>query len=115
MGPHTIVQKAIKSGVLIREACSRCGATETQAHHEDYSKPLEVIWLCRGCHKQRHAELRRCPNGYVPLPPVGMTYVRFDADAKQDLTRIAEADGRTLHGLLVKIVADWIAARKAGK
>jgi hypothetical protein len=27
------------------------------AHHEDYDKPLEVVWLCQPCHKQRHKEI----------------------------------------------------------
>jgi hypothetical protein len=27
------------------------------AHHEDYDRPLDVMWLCQPCHKQRHKEL----------------------------------------------------------
>ena len=35
--------------------CSECGVkTQTHAHHEDYSKPLEVVYLCRSCHKAIH-------------------------------------------------------------
>lgn len=48
---HCKVQRAIKKGILIRGNCSMCNATEDiHAHHEDYSKPLEVIWLCVKCH-----------------------------------------------------------------
>ena len=49
---HKIVQYAIKTGQLERPlTCSQCHRTaKIQAHHQDYSKPLEVIWLCRRCH-----------------------------------------------------------------
>lgn len=34
--------------------CSVCDDDKAQMHHEDYSKPLEVIWLCRLCHEKLH-------------------------------------------------------------
>ena len=40
------LQAAIASSQMIRLPCRDCGATKTEAHHPDYSKPLEVIWLC---------------------------------------------------------------------
>lgn len=45
-----------ESGSLIPLPCSICGFSPTQAHHPDYSKPLEVIWLCPSHHKQLHAD-----------------------------------------------------------
>lgn len=50
------VKYAIDKGVLIRpESCSECGtAGEVQGHHEDYTKQLDVMWLCRACHMKRH-------------------------------------------------------------
>lgn len=40
------------------ETCSKCYEGETiQAHHEDYTKPLEVDWLCPMCHKA--ADMKR--------------------------------------------------------
>ena len=38
---------------LVKRPCEMCGA-DAQAHHEDYSKPLEVRWLCPVHHRQRH-------------------------------------------------------------
>jgi ribosomal protein S27AE len=38
--------------------CIRCGNEKSLAHHEDYDKPLDVMWLCQPCHKQRHKELK---------------------------------------------------------
>lgn len=53
---HYRVQAAIRSGEIVRpELCQECGATcKPQAHHEDYSKPLDVEWLCAACHSARH-------------------------------------------------------------
>ncbi len=54
------VVNAINSGRLLRGPCVVCGATENiHAHHEDYSKPYDVTWLCPAHHSQRHVELRR--------------------------------------------------------
>lgn len=48
---------AIKRGELVRQPCA-CGNTRSEAHHEDYSKPLEVIWLCASCHGKLHHQKR---------------------------------------------------------
>lgn len=55
---HNAVARAIRKGSLIRCSCQRCGNPKSVAHHEDYDKPLEIMWLCEPCHKQRHKELR---------------------------------------------------------
>lgn len=53
------VHEAIRTGAMKVEPCERCGSTERiHAHHESYSKPLKVMWLCPLHHKQRHRELR---------------------------------------------------------
>jgi hypothetical protein len=56
---HQAVCKALKSGKLVRPArCSRCPNTERlHAHHDDYTRKLDVTWLCTRCHHARHAEL----------------------------------------------------------
>jgi hypothetical protein len=57
---HQKVSYAIQKGELIRQPCERCGTTEhVVAHHEDYNKPLDVVWLCKHHHKERHSELDR--------------------------------------------------------
>lgn len=55
---HNAVARAIRKGSLIRCSCERCGNEKSVAHHEDYDKPLDVMWLCEPCHKQRHKELK---------------------------------------------------------
>lgn len=61
---HNIVEAAIARGVLVPRPCEICGANgtfadgrrEVQAHHDDYSAPLEVRWLCQKCHHKLHKE-----------------------------------------------------------
>ena len=56
---HRAVSKAkIRKG-LKPLPCEICGTTEhIHAHHDDYSKPLEIRWLCALHHKQVHKEMR---------------------------------------------------------
>lgn len=54
---HSRVSRAIRNGSLVRQPCIRCGEVKSLAHHEDYDKPLDVMWLCQPCHKQRHKEI----------------------------------------------------------
>ena len=56
---HNAVSRAIKSGELVRSSCIKCGDVNSLAHHEDYDKPLEVIWFCQPCHMQRHKEINK--------------------------------------------------------
>ncbi len=53
----TIVSRALKAGKIVRpDTCEICGIEgRIHGHHEDYDKPLEVMWLCPKCHHGRHA------------------------------------------------------------
>ena len=51
---HDAVNNALRDGKLQKQPCEACSSPESEAHHDDYSKPLEVRWLCDGCHKQHH-------------------------------------------------------------
>jgi len=57
---YKIIYSAVRSGAIDRpSACCRCGneVLDTRcmhAHHHDYDKPLDVEWLCSGCHGRRH-------------------------------------------------------------
>jgi len=51
-------RRAIKNGVLKKKTtCEICSSKKNiQGHHNDYTKPLKVRWLCAKCHRQWHAD-----------------------------------------------------------
>ena len=53
---HVITSNAMRDGRLSQASnCSVCKSTEKiEGHHDDYTKPLEVRWLCEQCHKEWH-------------------------------------------------------------
>lgn len=50
------VYLAVKRGEIVRGlTCEECSSSNhIDAHHDDYSKPLDVRWLCRKCHNKWH-------------------------------------------------------------
>lgn len=48
------VGNALRRGALKKQPCWVCG-DGAEAHHPDYSRPLDVVWLCPPHHKQTHA------------------------------------------------------------
>jgi hypothetical protein len=52
---RNVTFNAICSGLLIKKPCEVCGVNEkVEAHHDDYTKPLEVRWLCKAHHQEHH-------------------------------------------------------------
>ena len=55
-----VVTHAIRDGIINRpDTCSICGEVGAllHGHHDDYSKPLDVRWVCVQCHKDIHREV----------------------------------------------------------
>ena len=50
------LNQAVKKGEIIPEPC-HCGL-KAEAHHDDYSKPLKVKWLCRSHHASYHKRVK---------------------------------------------------------
>ena len=46
------VARAIRAGRLVRLPCERCSSETVEAHHDDYTTPLIVRWLCPPCHRE---------------------------------------------------------------
>jgi len=60
-----MVTNAVRDGKIIKpDSCEQCGTTgRLHGHHDDYSKPLKVRWLCVACHHQWHAKYGEAKNG----------------------------------------------------
>ena len=48
------LRRELKKGTISKLPCEVCGNPKVQGHHEDYSKPLEVKWLCVQHHRKAH-------------------------------------------------------------
>lgn len=56
---HKLVDGAIEKGNLIRQPCFVCEEIKVHAHHPDYDRPLDVVWLCAGHHNEVHRQYDR--------------------------------------------------------
>lgn len=58
---HIAVGNALRDGRIQRPTqCVRCNAPgPVEAHHEDYGRPLDVLWFCRPCHLFTHKQEKR--------------------------------------------------------
>lgn len=74
---RAITRKAIRKGELKRQPCEACDRLDTEAHHEDYARPLEIVWLCSKCHADRHVHLK---NKWTPK----LSIADWLAEEKQD-------------------------------
>ena len=55
---QTYLNNALKREEITKGACSGCGSTSRiNGHHHDYSRPLDVTWLCPSCHGVEHAKI----------------------------------------------------------
>lgn len=55
---RALTRSYIKIGKLIKEPCEVCGTNELiEAHHDDYTKPMDIRWLCRKHHREHHKGL----------------------------------------------------------
>jgi len=50
-----MLNRAVNSGLVVKEPCMVCSSRQAEAHHPDHSKPLEVVWVCR----QHHADIHK--------------------------------------------------------
>jgi ferredoxin len=59
---HRLVRKAVQKGLIVRpDQCQECGRLcKPDAHHDDYSRPYAIWWLCRRCHVQYNAPWGSC-------------------------------------------------------
>ncbi len=52
---RAITNSALRRGILVAASCDVCGTDlNIEAHHDDYSKPLDIRWLCKTHHTEHH-------------------------------------------------------------
>lgn len=65
---HVQVKRALLSGELTKTPCVVCGSAKVEGHHDDYAKPLNVVWLCPKHHADLHKRQRNLPMDLPSLP-----------------------------------------------
>jgi hypothetical protein len=86
---HDRTMYAVKTGKLARpNNCSKCGCEcKPQAHHEDYSKPYEVIWLCAQCHFYHHHKSKHHAERTSEKTPKGDAMFRPLEETQRDIQK----------------------------
>lgn len=49
-----LANHAQRIGIIKQQRCSKCGSFDTEKHHPDYDKPLDIVWLCKIHHSEEH-------------------------------------------------------------
>ena len=122
---QTAIQNAIKSGKLVRKPCEVCGDEKSEAHHDDYYKPIDVRWLCRTHHRQYHEKLWKKNNETSQHPRLKRGEYKKDLDkmmsirltplALAKLDAIAKDEGVTRSEALRRVLEQYIGIPVVGK
>lgn len=109
------LNNAVRKGLIKRaeccEVCDKRGPVD--AHHMDYAKPLDVVWLCEACHGESHrkghmlapSKLTRLAACYERLESAPLhTTVPFETFAC--IKRIAESQGVTVAHILRQAIME---------
>ena len=54
---HIAISNAVRDGRIKKKPC-KCGSLDVEAHHDDYTEPLKVKWLCSKHHAEHHKKER---------------------------------------------------------
>lgn len=57
---YRAIHNGLRDGKVFKKPCEVCGDIKVHAHHPDYSKPLQVQWLCEKHHLHMHRKEKRC-------------------------------------------------------
>lgn len=110
---HSLVAAAIAKGQLIRGECEIGGdcAGRIDAHHDDYSRPLDVRWLCQRHHRLHHLE-HGPGDGAVPDNWRRVSFY-IPASVAEDFRCAVDAEDRKITVVLRRLVRDYLDARAA--
>ncbi len=101
---HADVAKAIRDGFLHRQPCEVCGRENgVEAHHDDYTRTLDVRWMCRSHHRLWHSA-----NPSDVEWEGDMISLRLPTALVSDLRTVAKENGRTLSSEVRLAFRAWL-------
>lgn len=90
-------------GDLVKPELCACGGSPVKGHHADYSRPLDVEWVCEMCHRLRHGSQR---DVRADGP---MLSFRVSAEVAAEIDALA---GSNRSAFLRQMLVDYLAARE---
>lgn len=105
---HQMVAEAVKGDLLRRSPCEACGSqSNVDGHHDDYSQPLSVRWLCRSHHLMTHRTPGFKMGGGNDAPTFDMSRLgMLCPGSRYDSRRKRRADGSYVSD--AEKAVDWI-------
>lgn len=113
---HAAVHAAVAGGLLKPAGsceCHDCGRPAAIHHHYlgyDPTHWLDVVPLCRRCHRFRHPPSPRIPGA----PEVAVT-IRFKQQLVKEIRALAEEENRSINGTVIEAVERYIRLRRGRK
>ena len=117
---RSITNGLIETGKIPRgTVCEKCGTDKKiHCHHNDYTDPENISWLCRPCHVTLHGKLKRKGDG-IPMdkPDIGipLSIKGVDAALVKRLKYIALDEDSNLRELVIEGIRLVIARHDKGK
>lgn len=109
------VQNALNRGILKRPIiCSRCKKTSKlsiEAHHKDYRKALDVIWLCKKCHFKIHSIYGFQESQKITKNDPHICQTLIKKETRKILQRIANENHRSLSAQIRVILEAYLEKR----
>jgi hypothetical protein len=113
-----MVRTAVLNGLLVRGPCEVCGEENTEGHHDDYDRPLDVRWLCKVHHEDLHKNGGPKPTASSnPLTPLGngrqrsrteQLNIRVTPEEKAEIQTAADTQKTTVTDLMVSATLDKV-------
>jgi len=80
---RNLANNAVRDGKLVKQRCEQCDWPVAEKHHDDYTKPLEVRWLCVWCHAK--IDTTGANNGKAILTEADIPIIRDRSIPRKEL------------------------------